>query len=91
MDVLAHDAKGTGLWLPCFQTDDDVMPAGVWCLRNVSAAGIGLGMGVAMCTPDDFQPLRFRSQFSTQMLFGVDRVHQSTVGDIGAWYESHYF
>ena len=83
MDVLAHDAEGSGLWLPCFQADDDVMPAGVWRLSDVGTAGISLSMGMAMSTSDDFEAIRFCGQFGTQMLFRVNRVHHRTMGNVG--------
>ena len=89
MDVLAHDAERTGLWFPCFQADDDVMPARIWCLSNVGAAGVCLGMGVAMSAPDDFQALSFRSQFGAQMLFRVNRVHHRTVSDVGTGHKTN--
>ena len=91
MDVLAHDAKGPGLWLPCFQADDDVVPARVRSLSNVGTAGVRLGMGMAMSTPNDFQPIGFRSQFGTKVLFGVNRVHHRAVSDICASHKPNYF
>lgn len=87
MDVLAQDAEGSGLWLPCFQADDDVMPAGVWCLSDVGTAGISLSMSMAMSASDDFEAICFGSQFGTQMLFRVNRVHHRAVGDVGARHE----
>ncbi len=91
MDVLAHDAEGSGLWLPCFQADDDVVPSGIGGLSNVGAAGIGLGVGMAMSASDDFQAVCFGCQFSAQVLFRVNRVHHGAVGDIGAGHESNNF
>lgn len=91
MDVLAHDAKGSGLWLPCFQAHNDVVPARIRCLSNVGTAGVGLGMGVAMSTPNDLQAVSFRSQFGTKMLLGVNRVHHRAVCDVGAGHEPDDF
>lgn len=91
MDVLAHDAEGSGLRLPCFQADDDVVPARVRSLSDVRTAGVGLGMSVAMSTPDDFEAVCFGCQFGTQMLFRVDRVHHCTVGDVRTRDESDDF
>jgi hypothetical protein len=91
MDVLAHDAKGPGLWLPCFQADDDVVPARIGSLSNVGTAGVRLGMGMAMSTPNDFQPVGFGSQFGTKMLFGVNRVDHRTLGDVGAGHKTDHF
>ena len=91
MDVLANDAEGSGLWLPRFQADDDVVPARVRSLSNVGTAGIGLGMGVAVCTPNDLEAIGLGSQFGTKVLLGVDRVHHGAVSDVGARDEPHDF
>ncbi|MEY3657196.1 MAG: hypothetical protein RL114_1554 [Actinomycetota bacterium] len=91
MDVLAHDAKGPGLWLPCFQADDDVVPARIGSLGDVGAAGVCLGMGMAMSAANDFQTIGFRSQFGTKVLFRVNRVDHRAVGDIGAGHKPNYF
>ena len=91
MDVLTHDAKGSGLRLPSFQTHNDVVPARVRCLSNVGTAGVGLGMGVAMSTPNDLKAVSFRSQFGTKMFLGVNRVHHRAMGDVGAGHKPDDF
>ena len=91
MDVLAHDAEGSGLRLPCFQADDDVVPARIGSLRNVSTARIRLCMGMAVGTPNDLEAVCLSSQFSAQMFLRVDRVDHRTVRNVGARYKTHDF
>ncbi len=91
MDVLAHDAKGPRLWLPRLQTDDDVVPARIRGLGNVRTAGICLGVGMAVRTPNDLQPVGFGGQLGTEMFLRVNRVDHRAVGDVGAGHEPHDF
>ena len=91
MDVLAHDAKGSGLWLPRLQTDNDVVPSRIWGLGDVGTAGVCLGVGMAVRTPNDLKPVGFGGQLGAEMLFGVDCVDHRAVGDVGAGHKPHNF
>ncbi len=91
MDVLAQDAKGAGFGLPCFQADDDVVPARIGGLGDICTAGVGLRVRMAVGTPNNFQPISFSSQFGSQMLFRVNRVDHGAAGDVGTGHEPDDF
>ena len=44
-----------------------------------------------MSASDDFEPICLGSQFRTQMLFRVNRVHHRAVGDVGAGHKADDF
>jgi len=82
-DCFALDQKGARAGFACLQADDDVVPVGVRGLGHIGLAGVGLRMGVAVRTPENLKPLSFGGQFCAQVLFRVDGVDESTVGNVG--------